>query len=144
LKQLNQEVGATGFLGGSLGRFIREEIKKININDYFVNCQNSTRNCIAVIHDDGKQTEILESGPTIKAHEADEFIVQFHEAIQKVDYITISGSLPQGLLHEFYNELLTIANECNTPVLLDSGGALLKKALKHKDKPFLIKPNETE
>lgn len=144
LRQLNQEVVATGFLGGSLGNFIREEIRKIDIGDLFVHSQDATRNCIAVIHDKRKQTEILESGPTIKPSEAKTFLKQFQKALQQVKLVTISGSLPQGLDKDFYNDLLRIANENNIPVLLDTGGSLLKRALKYEHKPFLIKPNKAE
>lgn len=144
LKQLDQEVVATGFLGGSLGNFIREEIGKIGIGDLFVHSQDATRNCIAVIHDEGKQTEILESGPRIKTSEAEDFIKQFQEVLKVVKLVTISGSLPQGLDKNFYNDLLRIANKNNTPVLLDTGGSLLKSALNSQHKPFLIKPNKDE
>jgi len=144
LKQLQQNVGATGFLGGSLGGFIRSEISESGIKDYFVDCAGATRNCIAVIHDGGKQTEILEGGPTIDSSEADHFLHQFRKAVQDAEIVTISGSLPQGLNKDFYNQLLTIASENDTPVLLDTSGLSLKKSLQHDQKPFLIKPNETE
>src|SRR5699024_11744550 len=103
-----------------------------------------SRNCIAVIHDDGKQTEIMEGGPTIQSPEAKDFLESFRDAVQKVELVTMSGSLPQGLEADFYNDLITIAKEQDTPVLLDTGGSLLEKALNHEHKPFLIKPNETE
>lgn len=144
LKQLDQEVGATGFLGGSLGMFIRTELKASDVVDYFVNIEGVTRNCIAVIHDDGQQTEILEGGPNISYSEADNFLNEFKRAVDQAELVTVSGSLPQGLTKDFYNQLLTIADENETPVLLDTGGMLLEKALNHKHKPFLIKPNETE
>lgn len=144
LQQLDQKVGATGFLGGSLGAFIREELKVNGIKDYFVDCDGATRNCIAVIHDGGHQTEILEGGPEIKSSEAQDFMEKFRSAVKESEIVTMSGSLPQGLDKDFYNKLLTIASENDTPVLLDTGGALLEKALHHEDKPFLIKPNETE
>src|SRR5699024_7604764 len=144
LKQLNQKVGATGFLGGSLGVFIRDEIEKMGIHDFFVNCEGATRNCIAVLHDDGKQTEIMEGGPTIEASEAEDFLEKFSEAVQEVDLVTMAGSLPQGVDNDFYNDVLTIAKEHNTHILLDTGGSLLEKALNHEHKPFLIKPNESE
>lgn len=144
LKQLDQKVGATGFLGGSLGTFIKNELSESGIKDYFVNCQGATRNCIAVIHNGGKQTELLEGGPSIDPSEARDFMEKFRTAVKEVDFVTMSGSLPQGLEKNFYNELLTIAHENDTSVLLDTSGVPLEKALHHKHKPFLIKPNETE
>lgn len=144
LKQLDQNVGATGFLGGSLGTFIREEVEEMSIKDYFIDCAGATRNCIAVIHDDGKQTEILEGGPEIQPGEAKHFLEEFSKAVKDADVVAMSGSLPQGLEKDFYNDLLTIASDENTPVLLDTGGSLLEKSLNHEHKPMLIKPNETE
>lgn len=144
LGQLGTEVEATGFLGGALGQFIREEVEKFGIADHFVDCAGDTRNCIAVIHDDGKQTELLEGGPTIDNAERIAFLAAFKEAVQRVSYVAISGSLPKGLSVDFYNELLTIAGAVGVPVLLDTSGAALEKAVAHDEKPFFIKPNEEE
>lgn len=144
LKQLDQQVGATGFLGGSLGLFIQNELTSLGVEDYFVDIEEQTRNCIAIIHDEGQQTEILESGPTILAAEANIFLQKFQQAVQQADWVTISGSLPQGLSNDYYNQLLTIASQQNKSVILDTGGVLLEKALSNPDKPFLIKPNESE
>lgn len=144
LKQLGEDVGATGFLGESLGTFIRNKIRSTGIEDYFIDIKDSTRNCIAILHDNGKQTEVLESGPAISELEAEVFIEKFKTTVKEADVITISGSLPSGLPTEFYNQLLSLASESNVPVLFDSGGTLLEKALTHDHTPFLIKPNETE
>jgi len=142
LHQLNEEVATTGFLGGSLGDFIRREITTLGLQDYFIEISEDTRNCIAVIHN-GKQTEILEAGPKIKEDEANIFLEKFADFIQKVTMITISGSLPKGLPSNFYVKLLEIAEQYETPVLLDTNGTLLAKTLS-EHKPLLIKPNEQE
>lgn len=142
LKQLGADVAATGFLGGSLGSFIRQQLTELAIVDYFVACDGDTRNCIAVIHN-GKQTEILEGGPTITAERA-LFLQQFQFSVEKAEIITISGSLPKGLASNFYHELLKIAAEAGKPVLLDTSGDALKHALTAEQKPFFIKPNEEE
>ncbi|ASK62233.1 tagatose-6-phosphate kinase [Virgibacillus phasianinus] len=137
LEQLGEEVAATGFLGGGLGDFIRTDLS--GIQDYFVTIEGETRNCIAVIHE-GKQTEILESGPVISGSEGELFLASFSEYVQKVDIITISGSLPRGLPDDFYEKVIRAAGD--TPVLLDTKGELLKKTL--KSKPYVIKPNVDE
>src|SRR5690625_249084 len=41
VRQLGEEVGASGFLGGSFGNFIREEVKRQNIHDRFVKLQET-------------------------------------------------------------------------------------------------------
>lgn len=143
LKQLGEHAGASGFLGGSLGGFIRTQIESLGIEDYFVEIDGETRNCIAVIHE-GKQTEVLESGPIISEDEATLFLKKFTEYVAQVKIVTISGSLPKGLPSNFYVKLLEIAHTYDTPVLLDTNGALLKSALHSEQKPYLIKPNEEE
>ena len=143
LHQLGEDVAASGFLGGSLGDFIRTQLVAIGIQDFFVPIDGETRNCIAIIHD-GKQTEILESGPVISASEAALFLEKFTEYAPKVKIVTISGSLPKGLPSDFYLKLVEISNKYDTLVLLDSNGALLTSIVASEHKPYLIKPNEEE
>ncbi|MFD2211343.1 hexose kinase [Virgibacillus halophilus] len=144
LHQLGEEVRASGFLGGSLGDFIRGEIGASAINDGFTAISGQTRNCIAIIHD-GQQTEILENGPEISAAEQADFLKAFKQQALEATHITISGSMPPGVSENFYNKLLEIAAEMKTPVLLDVNGKLLQETLSARSaKPFLIKPNESE
>jgi tagatose 6-phosphate kinase len=143
LSQLGENVGATGFLGGSLGNFIRKEIAEINIEDFFIDIEGDTRNCIAVIHNH-KQTEILEDGPTIEEKEANLFLKKYTQMIDQFNLITVSGSLPKGLDDNYYNKILEISKLANKPVLLDTKGSLLKLALQSEEKPHLIKPNLDE
>ncbi|WP_327606980.1 hexose kinase [Virgibacillus tibetensis] len=143
LRQLGQDVAATGFLGGSLGDFIRVEIAKLGIGDLFVGIDGDTRNCIAVIHE-AQQTEILEAGPAVNKGEAILFLENLSAHIQQADVVTISGSLPKGIADYFYKKILEITAEDNTPVLLDTKGELLACTLEGTSKPYLIKPNQEE
>src|SRR5699024_11768233 len=47
LKQLNEDVAATGFLGGSLAVFIHDGIGEEGIKDYVISIEEATRNYIA-------------------------------------------------------------------------------------------------
>jgi len=143
LQQLDEDVAATGLLGGSLGTFIRSQINALGIQDLFVDIAGDTRNCIAVLHE-GQQTEILESGPTISSEEEALFIDEFSRYLKRVDLVTISGSLPKGLPDHFYAQLIELANDRELPVLLDTKGSLLRTTIESGNTPFLIKPNEEE
>lgn len=143
IRQLEEDVLACGFLGGSLGDFIRKELEVYKIKDSFVEIEKDTRNCIAVIHE-GKQTEILESGPEINTQEEKKFIDIFEKAVKNVEIITISGSLPKGVSADFYNRLIEIAVEHDKQVLLDTNGKTLGNTLQSKKNPYLIKPNQSE
>ncbi len=143
LKQLKNEVKATGFLGGHLGEFIAKELSVRDIRHDFVRIKQDTRNCISILHE-GMQTEILEKGPMINSGEAVQFLNQFAIQLKEIDVVTLSGSLPAGLPGDFYNQLITIARKFRIPVLLDTKEDLLEKAIRHTTKPFLIKPNAKE
>lgn len=143
LQQLDEDVATSGFLGGSLGDFIRSQIESLGIQDFFVQIGDETRNCIAVIHK-GKQTEILESGPVIADKEAMLFLEKFTDYVQQAEIVTLSGSLPKGLSADFYVEMVKIATQNGAQVLLDSNGALLDATLASGHKPYFIKPNEQE
>lgn len=144
LHQLQAEVGTAGFLGGNVGDFIRDAVKNLGVRDYFTSITGDTRNCIAVIHE-GKQTEILESGPVITEEEAKRFLDQLRDVAAELAVITISGSLPKGLAQDFYQQTLQVLDQPQAPaVFLDTKGELLKETLAGEIKPFLIKPNEDE
>lgn len=143
LSQLNAPLTATGVVGGKFGDYLTEQLDKDGIPHSFSKIEGETRSCIAILHE-GKQTEILESGPEVTAEEQEAFVAHFEELMADTDFITISGSLPKGINHDFYSLLIDKATEADVKVLLDTSGATLKASLENTHKPFLIKPNETE
>ena len=144
IAQLGQKVAGSGFLGGDLGNFIAKKLSRDNIENWFMQISGETRNCIAILHDDGKQTEILESGPEITATEADDFLDHLEKYLDQIDLMTISGSLPKGLPTDFYSQLIELADRHGVQTLLDSSGEPLLKSLTSLHRPYLIKPNQDE
>ena len=143
IKQMGEEVLATGIVGGTLGDFIETTLKKEAIPYDFLKTTHESRNCIAILHD-GEQTEILESGPTLSDEETNDFLLKFATLIQNKKILTISGSLPKGIPPTIYQKMTDMATENGTKIILDCSGALLKQSLAHPEKPFLIKPNQEE
>ncbi|BCA85554.1 tagatose-6-phosphate kinase [Enterococcus saigonensis] len=143
LKQLDDEVIASGLLGGFLGESIKKDLDEANIAHSFSQISGETRNCIAVLHE-GMQTEILESGPVISVTEAEDFLNHFTKLVEKARILSFSGSLPAGLPKDFYAQMIAICNKNNKPVILDCSGESLKLVLESKAKPLLIKPNTEE
>ncbi|MDN4073024.1 tagatose-6-phosphate kinase [Fictibacillus terranigra] len=143
VKQMGEDVMATGVLGGTIGDFIIQELKKSDIGNNFFKINQESRNCIAILHD-GKQTEILESGPTLSAEEGAAFLEKYRELLFEITLVTISGSLPKGLESGFYQMMVEIGQEKGIPVIVDTSGKSLKQVLNHKVKPFAIKPNIAE
>ncbi|WP_027108985.1 hexose kinase [Lacticigenium naphthae] len=145
LAQLEQPVTATGVLGGTIGDFIKQNIVKDNVEDGFLTIEKESRNCIAIIHDDGKQTEILEAGPTLSEQEGENFLTHLTQLLtQNSKTVTVSGSLPKGLSVDYYTKVIALCNREHCKVILDSSGNYLMEVLKHKEKPYVIKPNLEE
>ncbi len=143
IRQMEENVLATGVLGGILGDYIIQELTKNEIANNFLKINQESRNCIAILHD-GKQTEILESGPTLTEDDGTAFVKKYRELLSSVSIVTISGSLPKGLAPDYYRQLVEIGREMGIPVILDASGESLRKVLVHKVKPFAIKPNIKE
>ncbi len=143
LKQVGEDVVATGFLGGEIGSYVKKQLTRNDIKNSFVEIGNETRNCIAVLHD-GQQTEILEQGPTIQEHEALNFIEHLEIILNNVEVVVISGSLPKGLASNYYVEIVELCKQCDVAVVLDCSGEALKKVLESQQKPTVIKPNTEE
>ncbi|HJD14999.1 MAG TPA: tagatose-6-phosphate kinase [Candidatus Enterococcus stercoripullorum] len=143
LKQVGEDVVATGFIGGEIGSYVKKQLTRNDIKNSFVEIGNETRNCIAVLHD-GQQTEILEQGPTIQEHEALNFIEHLEIILNNVEVVVISGSLPKGLASNYYVEIVELCKQCDVAVVLDCSGEALKKVLESQQKPTVIKPNTEE
>jgi tagatose 6-phosphate kinase len=141
---LDHDITATGFIGGYFGKWLENQLDHDGIAHNFFPIDAETRSSIAVLHDGGKQTEILEAGPTIAPEDASAFLDHFDKLLDQTDLLTISGSMPQGLPEDYYTQMIAHAGAKNVKVLLDTSGATLKSALEAPVKPLLIKPNEEE
>lgn len=145
--QLHHPVIATGFLGGKHGEWIHDQLSQLaNVTPDFLNIKGETRNCIAILHDDGQQTEILEAGPEISKEESQAFLSHLERLFNEnpINIVTISGSLPKGLPNDYYNQIIQLANKFAVPTILDVSGKPLQVMLKGDVKPFAIKPNDEE
>ena len=142
LAEIGDNIAATGLIGGTNGEFLLQNLHP-NVRQCFYNISGDTRNCIAILHE-GKQTEILEAGPTITADEANGFLHHFKSLMESAEVVSISGSLPAGLPTEYYIQLIEMANQAGNKVVLDCSGAALEAVLKSEVKPTAIKPNNEE
>ncbi|RJU50461.1 tagatose-6-phosphate kinase [Streptococcus sp. AM28-20] len=142
LAESGEIVGATGFVGGTNGQFIKTHLPR-DVQSFFYDILGDTRNCIAILHE-GNQTEILEAGPEIIRTEALGFLHHFKLLMPTADVVAISGSLPTGLPVDYYASLIEIAGEAGSKVVLDSSGKSLEAVLHSPFKPTVIKPNREE
>ncbi|XRJ97814.1 tagatose-6-phosphate kinase [Latilactobacillus sakei] len=144
LHLMAQELLASGIVGGHIGNFIKQKLDEDHIQHRFFEIDQESRNAIAILHDDGQQTEILEAGPTISQDDAQAFLAFYSALLPQVNTVTLSGSLPGGLSNDYYAKLVTLARDTGVNAILDTSGAPLAASLAAPVKPTLIKPNETE
>lgn len=139
---LNCDVLATGITGGYFGKFIENQLKQLELAYKFYHIGQESRSCIAILHDGGKQTEVLEGGPVLSEKDGQAFLDHFQELLKDANLVTMSGSLPKGLGSDYYAKMIDLIHASGKKALLDTSGANLADALVAK--PDLIKPNESE
>jgi tagatose 6-phosphate kinase len=143
LKTLGEAPVVSGWVGGSSGQFIENELRLENIQTDFIHTNFESRTCTSIL-DREKQTmtEIYELGESVPLEKIDELRDHVTSVIGKYKAITLSGSLPAGVSTDFYADLIGIAHKENVLTFLDTSGEALRKGVEAG--PFFIKPNETE
>lgn len=139
---MGEEYVASGFLGGHTGSLIRDILDSQGYKHDFVDIAAETRSCINIGTPDGRQTEVLESGPAVSPEEKLAFLSKYGELLAKADIIVGSGSLPKGLPKDFYGQLIEMARKAGKIFLLDTSGDTLQHSLAYQ--PYMIKPNKDE
>lgn len=141
-KLLKEEPLAVGFLGGFNGEFIKEELKKLEIQNKFTEIKQETRNCLNIIEDNKISTEFLEKGPMIEKSDLERFEKEIKEVLKNTKILVASGSYCQNMPSDYYERIGNLCRENKIKFILDTSGESLRKAL--KSKPYLIKPNVDE
>ena len=143
LKSLGRHSIATGFIGGTTGKYIKEELGKEKIQNDFLEIRNETRTNLTILDQSThKITRVLEQGPRITSFELKRFKNKFSSLLKNCSVVIFSGSIAPGLPESIYFELIKIAQKKNVKTVLDTSGKSLVLGLQAK--PFLIKPNLEE
>lgn len=104
--------------------------------------KGALRVCTKVIDERRRHTiELNERGAAVSSENGDALLQKIAEVAKRCEFLTLSGSLPQGLGKDFYarcvGRIKELAPACR--VVVDAEGELLLNAL--AESPFLIKPN---
>ena len=142
VQALGGQVMACGFIGGNNGKTISDILDMQRVPHSFTKVSQESRCCINVVDSQGCTTELLEPGPVISPREQECFLANFQKLLPSVSYLTLNGSLPQGLGKDFYASLIELARQNQVPCLLDASGEALQLALAAS--PYAIKPNTDE
>lgn len=143
LKQLNEKTFATGFLGGTNGKFISKELSKLHIDHQFITIKGNTRENIKIFDESTHETyEINDQGPSCDMNHFNELIIFLKSLIKPKDVVIISGSAPIDFKADVYKILINEINHLADKIILDTSKAWFKEGLSAT--PDLIKPNLEE
>lgn len=143
IRLLGGEVTATGFIAGSSGTFIEEQLVERGIFTSFVRVPGESRICLNIIDESsGISTELLEHGPVVTEVHIATIKQMIHSLAQQSSIVVLSGSLPPGASVNLYAELIGIIQGANARAFLDTSGAALSSGMQVC--PDFVKPNEQE
>lgn len=121
---------------------MRHDMQQRGVDVRWVDATAPQRVCTTLLdRQSGSTTEIVENFPPATQQELDAFVTAFAEeaAQPEVQFVVLTGSLPQGAPPDFY---LTLLEQTDAKTILDFRGPELLAALARK--PFLVKPNREE
>lgn len=90
----------------------------------------------------GRATAFVEPNAQVSAEEAAALLARYRELLPAASVVVLSGSSPQASLDGLYGQMVGLARQAGTPVILDTYGAALAQGLAAQ--PDLVKPNVHE
>ena len=139
LKRLGMDSSAMYLAGGYSGKFYEQLLSNEGIFSEVIGIGSHTReNMIVVDETTNLQYRFGMPGPTIVEKEWKDCLKKL-DGEKGVEYIIISGSVPNGIPDIFFNELANIARELKARLIVDTSGEPLRHAL--KEGVYMIKPN---
>jgi 1-phosphofructokinase family hexose kinase len=143
LHALGSDVLVVGLAGGVTGEAVRAGLAAAGVPGSFTPVAGETRRTFAVVDQCRHDTALFnEPGPTVTAGEYDAFLVFFQDSLAGRDAVVLSGSLPPGLPPDSYAQLTARSAAAGVPVVLDAGGAVLRRGAAAG--PAIAKPNLAE
>ncbi|WP_205697551.1 1-phosphofructokinase family hexose kinase [Conexibacter sp. SYSU D00693] len=143
LKTLGRPVIATGFAGGPTGTRIVEQLTAESILNDFVRIREESRTNTAVYDPTtGTQTEINERGPGVSARELEIFRDKLLYLATGADMVVFAGSLPHGVEHDAYADLIRECRRRGVLTIIDTDGEPLRHAVRAE--PDVMSPNVLE
>ena len=87
------------------------------------------------------ETEINGQGPVIEEDEIRQLFARLDQ-IESGDYLVISGSVPNTLPNDMYEQIMQRLEGRGVRIVVDAEKDLMTRVLKYR--PFLVKPNHLE
>lgn len=143
LRILQEPVIATGLAGGETGARIQREMTAEGILNDFVPIDGESRSSTVLVDPtSGRQTEIIENGPSVTRAELDALLDRIEYVARDASWIVLAGSLPRDVPEDWYAEAIKRLRRTTAQIVLDSEGEPLRLAVAAE--PHLVSPNQAE
>jgi len=143
LKELGTDSLALGFVGGYSGLEFEGMLINRGIPCDFTQIGQDTRTNIHITNRrTGGQTSLNARGPFIKAVELGLFCQKVRHLSPKPSFVSMNGSLPQGVTAGIYRQLTHWLKEQGARIVLDADGEAFAQGVEAG--PYLVKPNVHE
>ena len=140
---LQQPVIATGLAGGETGARIQRELDAEGILNDFVRIEGESRSSTVLIDPTtGRQTEIIENGPSVTAAELEALLERLEYIARDASTIVLAGSLPRDVPEDWYADAIKRLRRTGAQIVLDSEGEPLRLGVAAE--PHLVAPNQRE
>jgi 1-phosphofructokinase family hexose kinase len=142
IRRLGRPTLALGFLGGPTGEMVRARLDAEGVPHCFDDVDDLTRlNTMIYELADGQRTRIYLPGARVDAAAIDRLRARLAD-IPPGGTVILAGSVPPGLAHDVYRDLVGWLNARRARTIVDTSGAALAAVLDAC--PTLIKPNTDE
>jgi 1-phosphofructokinase len=128
--------------GGGEGHQLTDMLTAAGVEFVAVPVAAPARGNIAITEPDGTVTKINAPGRPLSAAELDACCAAVLAGADGADWIVAGGSLPFGVPHTCYADLIDRLRPTGVPVAVDTSGPALLAAVKAG--PALVKPNREE
>lgn len=143
IKKLGGDSVAIYPKGGPIGELMFDLLEKEKINQVTVDIEGWTReNFIVVEQENNRQFRFGMPGPSLKENEWKACLDKVSDSNKDIGYLVASGSMPDGVPHDFYGRLAKKCKDNDTRLVVDTSGEALKEAV--AEGIYLLKPNVNE
>jgi 1-phosphofructokinase family hexose kinase len=119
LKFLGDDVIASGFAGGHSGHLLCDGLRQMGITTNFIFAPGLTRTNISILDRENETlTEVNDLGQHISPADQEFFMENYRRMLNRVDYVILAGSLPEGIDVQYYGQLIAEATGRKKKVIL--------------------------
>lgn len=141
--RMGSTVAVYGFLGGHVGKALREMLLDDGLIDRHVDIAAGTRVCFIAVEPHSERVTVLnEPGPMVTPGEAGRLLHEVRTDCRRDDLLVLSGSLPDSLSPDVAGEIVAIGNDAGACTVVDIHGEALRSAAARR--PWMIKCNQSE